>query len=345
MPEEKKGLVPELPAELKLEDWLPQEPTVGPPLPRWLNIFWPWYKPPVPPPVYTCPYCGAEFSTQEELNQHIASAHPEQPPVYTCPYCGATFSSQADLDAHTQAQHPSVPNIILLNLVISPALVEVGQKVIITLTASNTGNAAGGKIIVCQVDSSTAQQSISLEPGASIEVTFETTPAEAKTYTVSVDGLTGSFVATAPPVISAEITDGYIWDSRHHLYWHIRPGDTKVDLTPLYGDTIVGFVLVNKSTVPAAFDFTLRQKQWFMNERQHYEWFDLTPTNTAPIPSIEGVSQADKKIMPRETLEPGQKGFIAAPATIGLRWCTFFCDVTHNGQYAAGAMIGGWGGY
>lgn len=31
---------------IKLEDWLPQEPNQGPPLPEFLNIYWPWYKPP-----------------------------------------------------------------------------------------------------------------------------------------------------------------------------------------------------------------------------------------------------------------------------------------------------------
>jgi len=32
----------------KLENWLPQEPWQGPPLPEFLSIYWPWYKPPVP---------------------------------------------------------------------------------------------------------------------------------------------------------------------------------------------------------------------------------------------------------------------------------------------------------
>jgi len=30
----------------ELENWLPMEPAMGPPLPRFLNILWPWYKPP-----------------------------------------------------------------------------------------------------------------------------------------------------------------------------------------------------------------------------------------------------------------------------------------------------------
>jgi len=34
-----------MPVEFKLEDWVPQEPSQGPPLPEFLQIFWPWYKP------------------------------------------------------------------------------------------------------------------------------------------------------------------------------------------------------------------------------------------------------------------------------------------------------------
>ena len=34
-----------------------------------------------PPKVYTCPYCGAEFATEEELLAHIAAEHPEIPPI------------------------------------------------------------------------------------------------------------------------------------------------------------------------------------------------------------------------------------------------------------------------
>lgn len=33
-----------IPTEFKLEDWLPMEPDKGPPLPRVLGIYWPWYK-------------------------------------------------------------------------------------------------------------------------------------------------------------------------------------------------------------------------------------------------------------------------------------------------------------
>lgn len=34
-----------------------------------------------PPTVYTCPHCGAEFDTEEELLAHIELEHPELPPL------------------------------------------------------------------------------------------------------------------------------------------------------------------------------------------------------------------------------------------------------------------------
>ena len=33
---------------------------------------------PLPPTVYKCPYCGAEFATYEELAAHVATMHPAE---------------------------------------------------------------------------------------------------------------------------------------------------------------------------------------------------------------------------------------------------------------------------
>jgi len=46
-----------------------------------------------------------------------------------------------------------------------------------------------------------AEQIVELAPGESKIVSFEATPSEAKTYQVSVNGLSGSFVATPSPVV------------------------------------------------------------------------------------------------------------------------------------------------
>lgn len=67
----------------KLEEWMPASPMEGPPLPRWLGIFWPWYeeKPTPPAGAYSCPYCAQSFDSIPELADHIATVHPDKPPI------------------------------------------------------------------------------------------------------------------------------------------------------------------------------------------------------------------------------------------------------------------------
>jgi len=51
-----------------------------------------------------------------------------------------------------------------------------------------------------------AEQTVELEPGQSRVVSFEVTPTVAKTYSVSVDGLGGSFEAVALEFATADMT-------------------------------------------------------------------------------------------------------------------------------------------
>jgi len=59
-------------AELKLEDWLPQEINQGPPFPEFLGIYWPWYTPP-----------GAEFKVSD-LVISPTEVNPGQPVTISC---------------------------------------------------------------------------------------------------------------------------------------------------------------------------------------------------------------------------------------------------------------------
>jgi len=137
-------------AEFRIEDWLPQEPSQGPPLPEFLNIFWPWYTPP-----------AAEFRVSD--------------------------------------------------LVISPQEVNPGQPVTISCLVTNAGTEAGNYTVKMGGDFM-AEQSVTLEPGESKTISFEVTPTVAKSYSVSVDGLSGSFTAIeeilefelAKPVVTPE---------------------------------------------------------------------------------------------------------------------------------------------
>lgn len=134
-----------LPAELKLEDWVPQEPNQGPPLPEFLNIYWPWYTPP-----------AAEIK--------------------------------------------------LSNLAISPAEVQVGNPVAISCLAKNIGTETGWRTITLKVEGETVtEETVVLNPGESETVSFEVTPSEAKTYSASVDGLSGSFRATETPLADIRV--------------------------------------------------------------------------------------------------------------------------------------------
>jgi uncharacterized C2H2 Zn-finger protein len=52
----------------------------------------------------TCPACGAEFETQEQLDEHVRTEHSSS---FRCPACGAEFESQEQLDEHVSAAHPA----------------------------------------------------------------------------------------------------------------------------------------------------------------------------------------------------------------------------------------------
>jgi len=118
------------------------EPAKGPPLPKHLEIYWPWYKPP-----------AAEFRVS--------------------------------------------------NLIISPLEVNPGQVVTISVKVTNIGTEAGDYTVKLGGDF-TGEQSLTLEPTESRTISFEAVPDVAKTYHISVDGLTGTFRATEAPV---EIVD------------------------------------------------------------------------------------------------------------------------------------------
>ena len=90
------------------------------------------------------------------------------------------------------------------NLVISPIEVNPGQPVTISCTATNIGSEAGPYTVHLEGDF-VAEKTVSLEPGQSVGVLFEVTPAEAKTFHVSVNGLTGSFIATEEAVADIRV--------------------------------------------------------------------------------------------------------------------------------------------
>ena len=85
-------------------------------------------------------------------------------------------------------------------LSISPTEVEIGESVTIGVLVTNTGELAGSYKVTLKIDNvAVATEDIDLAGGASQTVTFITAEDVAGTYTVSVNGLSGTFtVKTAP---------------------------------------------------------------------------------------------------------------------------------------------------
>jgi len=98
-----------------------------------------------------------------------------------------------------------VADIRVEDLIISPAQVYVGEPVTISCVVTNIGSEAGTYTVTLGGDFM-AQKNVTLQPGESRAVSFEVIPSFAKTYSVSVDGLSGSFVAKAAPVGEVEVS-------------------------------------------------------------------------------------------------------------------------------------------
>ena len=89
-------------------------------------------------------------------------------------------------------------HIILEDLAISPSTVNPGQEVTISVTAVN----ASDEVVTTTIELGgdfTMQTIITLNPGESQVVSFRVTPMLEKTYGVTIDGLSGSFLCTTAP--------------------------------------------------------------------------------------------------------------------------------------------------
>ncbi len=87
------------------------------------------------------------------------------------------------------------------NLSIIPEEVDIGEEVTISILTTNTGNLAGSYEITLKIDNvAVVTRDVTLAGGNSQKATFFTTKDVAGTYTVTIDGLSGTFVVKAAPV-------------------------------------------------------------------------------------------------------------------------------------------------
>lgn len=206
-----------------------------------------------------------------------------------------------------------------------------------------------------------AEQSVTLNPGESKVVSFEATPAEARTYQVEVDGLTGSFVATAA-IIEALVTAGFFRNPKkatsiYYSGWtHVTLNTHDVDLTQIGRYLQAGFIWQNNSGIEVTVEPVVWHKWWRKVDGQEYVTdppFTLPTQEPAIIPPAptglpysSGAYECDKYTPPGSKLEPGKKGFIYTPVfTVSARWNYIYINLVVNGVSKGVWHIGGWGGY
>lgn len=94
---------------------------------------------------------------------------------------------------------PSLAEFELSNLTISPASVELGEEVAISVDVTNTGGLNGSYTANLTIDGETfAQQELTLEPGDMETVTFNYTPEQTGTYTIMIGEESGTLNVTPP---------------------------------------------------------------------------------------------------------------------------------------------------
>jgi uncharacterized membrane protein len=87
------------------------------------------------------------------------------------------------------------------SLLISPATADIGEGVTISVRVANTGDLTGSYEVTLKINNVAVDtKDVTLDGGASKIVIFTTTKDVAGTYTVDVNGLSGTFMVEAPPV-------------------------------------------------------------------------------------------------------------------------------------------------
>ena len=103
---------------------------------------------------------------------------------------------------------PPIPpaEISLGDLTVNPPAVNPGGRVTISVIVTNIGGMKGSYEVILGGDFMAAK-TVTLEPGESRMVSFEVTPTELGVYSVSVDGLTGSFSVVEVPVADIQLSN------------------------------------------------------------------------------------------------------------------------------------------
>jgi len=163
-----------------------------------------------------------------------------------------------------------------------------------------------------------AEKTVTLQPGESQVVSFEATPLEARTYQVSVNGLTGSFKASEPSVVKF----GYV-SSVRFSYFSVPGSPTEPDVGCGDRSDFQSWEVDVKNTGNVAGECALQclvsthGEYWGVD----YPWTDFVPDYTLDFP-LTAYTKCRYNESPyrisRLTLAPGEVGTFR-----GLCWRHF----------------------
>ena len=102
---------------------------------------------------------------------------------------------------------PAPAAFSLSGLSVLPAEIESGETITVSMVVANTGGEVGSYTAVLKIDGvKEEEKTVTIAAGGSQTVSFGITREEAGSYTVTVDGLNGSFTVVVQPTPTAEST-------------------------------------------------------------------------------------------------------------------------------------------
>jgi hypothetical protein len=163
-----------------------------------------------PPATIQYSYDPAAIPTDVDEHRLVIASHDEASGQWT------QLNSIVDTQAHTvtaaishfsdlavfgfKAEAPPPAAFQVSSLNISPGAVYTGEAVTITVLVTNTGGQPASYQVVLNINGATEKtREVTIDPGASTEVSFNITEGAAGMYAVDINGATGNFVVNSRP--------------------------------------------------------------------------------------------------------------------------------------------------
>ena len=242
-------------------DWTLMDPASGPPFPRSLGVYWPWYKPLI------------EGVEPEEMlyAPPTPTYYPPayQAPVYYAPVAAPVITTveiirpPTEIPTKRYVPPKAVPEVIALpdlrfeDLRIQPSTVTVGEPVEVSVLGRNLGDALGSERVTFEVDGLVESKDVNLRPLESKFISYSFIPKKAGDYNILVNGLKGRLqvleLPKPPEVPAVPKLPVEVPTKEYHLYVDTS-GEGKV--VPESGDYLAGLPIVLTALPAPGYSFS-----------------------------------------------------------------------------------------